>query len=159
MNDFKAEQAADLQRVYRASLSLLYKLLFLLYGEARNLLPMQNAGYAYESLTRMAERFATWRDGGRPISRATHATREYDHLLALFHRIDRGDPDLGIPRYNGGLFNPTTADNEFLETHKLSDGQAIVTVVLGWLVVFLITMAVGLVFGIGSLGVGALTGF
>lgn len=124
----KAEQPADLQRVYRASLSLLYKLLFLLYGEARNLLPMQNAGYAYESLTRMAERFATWRDGGRPISRATHATREYDHLLALFHRIDRGDPDLSIPRYNGGLFNPTTSDNEFLETHKLSDYAVAATV-------------------------------
>ena len=124
----KAEQPADLQRVYRASLSLLYKLLFLLYGEARNLLPMQNVGYAYESLTRMAERFATWRDEGRPISRATHATREYDHLLALFHRIDRGDPDLGIPRYNGGLFNPTTADNEFLETHKLSDYAVAATV-------------------------------
>ncbi len=122
------ENEADLQRVYRASLSLLYKLLFLLYGEARNLLPMQNSGYAYESLTHMAERFAEWRDSGRPISRATHATREYDHLLALFHRIDRGDPDLGIPRYNGGLFNPTTPDNEFLETHKLSDYAVAATV-------------------------------
>lgn len=45
------------------------------------------------------------------------------------------------------------------ETHQLSDGQAIVTVVVGWLVVFLITMAVGLVFGIGALGASALTGF
>ena len=44
------------------------------------------------------------------------------------------------------------------ETHRLSDGQAIVTVVIGWLIVFLVTMAVGLVFGIGSLGLGLLVG-
>ena len=44
------------------------------------------------------------------------------------------------------------------ETHRLSDGQAIVTVVIGWLIVFLITMAVGLVFGVGFLGLGLLVG-
>ncbi len=44
------------------------------------------------------------------------------------------------------------------ETHKLSDGQAIITVVVGWLVVLLISLVVGAVFGIGALGMGALTG-
>lgn len=117
----QAESEADLRRIYAASLSLLYKLLFLLYGEARSLLPMENAGYRYESLTRMARRFAEWRDQQHPISAATHATREYDQLRALFHRIDRGDPSLAIPRYNGGLFDPHKPDNAFLESHKLSD--------------------------------------
>ena len=36
------ETPASLQTIYQASLSLLYKLLFLLYGEARGLLPMTN---------------------------------------------------------------------------------------------------------------------
>ena len=117
----QAESEADLRRIYAASLSLLYKLLFLLYGEARNLLPMENAGYRYESLTAMALRFAEWRDAQRNISAATHATGEYDRLRALFHRVDRGDPSLGIPRYNGGLFDPHKPDNAFLESHKLSD--------------------------------------
>ena len=44
------------------------------------------------------------------------------------------------------------------ETHGLSDGQTIVTVVVGWLVVFIITMVVGAIFGLGALGMGALFG-
>jgi hypothetical protein len=44
------------------------------------------------------------------------------------------------------------------ETHKLSDGQTIITVVIGWLVIFLISLAIGLIFGIGAVGVGVLTG-
>lgn len=115
------ETPESLDQIYRASLSLLYKLLFLLYAEARNLLPMGNDGYLDNSLTRMAERFAGWRDRQRPISTATHATAEYDRLRALFNRVDRGDPSLGVPRYNGGLFSATSVDNQFLEAHKLSD--------------------------------------
>jgi len=41
--------------------------------------------------------------------------------LALFRRIDQGDPSLGTPRYNGGLFDPATSDNQFLDKHRLSD--------------------------------------
>ena len=42
-------------------------------------------------------------------------------MLALFRRIDRGDPSLGVPRYDGGLFSADTPENLFLERHKLSD--------------------------------------
>lgn len=44
------------------------------------------------------------------------------------------------------------------ETHKMSDGQTIITVVLGWIVVLIIRAAVLAVFGIGALGLSALTG-
>ncbi len=115
------ETEESLRQVYQASLSLLYKLLFLLYAEARGLLPMDNPGYREQSLTAMARWAAERLDAGRPISDTPHATPRYDALLALFHRIDRGDPSLGIPRYNGGLFNPAHPDNRFLEGHKLSD--------------------------------------
>ncbi|MBM4458868.1 MAG: restriction endonuclease, partial [Chloroflexi bacterium] len=115
------ETAASRAEIYRASLGLLYKLLFILYAEARGLLPVDNPAYHAESLTRMAAEFADKRQRGLPLSDATHATRQYDSLLALFHRIDLGDPSLGIPRYDGGLFNPATPENRFLETHKLSD--------------------------------------
>ncbi len=116
-----AETDASLAEIYRASLGLLYKLLFILYAEARGLLPADNPAYREESLTRMAADYADKLDRGLPLSDATHATRQYDGLLALFHRIDLGDPSLGIPRYDGGLFNPNTPENRFLETHKLSD--------------------------------------
>ncbi|MBK6433015.1 MAG: restriction endonuclease, partial [Anaerolineae bacterium] len=117
----REETAESLGQVYRASLSLLYKLLFVLYAEARNLLPITNPAYWEESLTRMARQVAERADRGLAISDATHATRQYDSLLALFRRIDQGDPDLGVPRYDGGLFNPATPDNRFLAGHKLSD--------------------------------------
>jgi hypothetical protein len=115
------ESEADRREIYQATLSLLYKLLFLLYAEARNLLPIRNPGYRESSLTAMAQWAAERLDKALPLSDATHATARYDALLALFHRVDQGDPSLGVPRYNGGLFNPDTPENRFLEEHKLSD--------------------------------------
>lgn len=115
------ETPEGLQEIYRASLSLLYKMLFLLYAEARSLLPMDNPDYRQNSLTAIAEWAAGQIDQKRSLSAATYATPHYEKLLALFKRIDRGDKDLGIPEYNGGLFSPKSAANIFLETHKLSD--------------------------------------
>jgi len=115
------ESEESLRQIYQATLSLLYKLLFLLYAEARGLLPMDNPGYREQSLTRLAQWAAERLDKKRILSRATHATPKYDALLALFRRVDQGDPSLGIPRYNGGLFNPTSPENRFLEEHRLSD--------------------------------------
>ena len=48
------------------------------------------------------------------------------------------------------------------EAHRMTDGQTIMTVIIGWLVVAVITFAVfaiaGTVFGLGALGMGALLG-
>ncbi len=115
------ETPESLRAIYAASLALLYKLLFLLYAEARGLLPMANPAYREESLTTLAKWAADRLDNGRPISDATHATAKYNALLALFRRIDLGDPALDVPRYDGGMFDPGAADNQFLEAHRLSD--------------------------------------
>jgi len=115
------ESEESLRAIYQASLSLLYKCLFILYAEARGLLPTANSGYREQSLTALAQWAAEHLERDLPLSDATHAATRYDALLALFHRIDRGDPSLGIPRYNGGLFNPASPENRFLEQHKLSD--------------------------------------
>ncbi|HSN75660.1 MAG TPA: restriction endonuclease, partial [Anaerolineae bacterium] len=117
----REETAESLAEIYHASLSLLYKLLFVLYAEARSLLPVDNPAYWEESLTFVARQVAERIDRGLSLSEATHATRQYDSLLALFSRIDQGDPSLGVPRYDGGLFNPATPANQFLARHKLSD--------------------------------------
>ncbi len=37
------------------------------------------------------------------------ATNYYDRLNTLFRLIDRGDPSIGLPPYNGGLFAPDSA--------------------------------------------------
>jgi hypothetical protein len=114
--------------VYEATLSLLYKALFLLYAEARDLLPVGNPGYRAQSLTRMAQEVAEKIDRAEPLGRTSTAL--YDRLLNLFCLIDRGDPGLGLPRYNGGLFHfdfgdPADRDkqsaNWFLTQHKVPD--------------------------------------
>jgi hypothetical protein len=115
------ETTESLNDIYQASLSFLYKLLFILYAEARGLLPINNPGYQEQSLTTIAQWAAEKLDQGQAISDAPHATPRYDALLGLFHRIDQGDSSLGIPHYNGGLFNPSRPENQFLETYRLSD--------------------------------------
>lgn len=64
----------------------------------------------------------------------------------------------GLIALIGGIWSLVCGYFAVRETHKLSDGQTIITVLAGWLVVFIITLAVGMVFGIGALGIGALTG-
>ncbi|NUM46393.1 MAG: N-6 DNA methylase, partial [Anaerolineales bacterium] len=115
------ETPEALDKIYRASLSLLYKLLFILYAEARRLLPVENPEYQARSLTALAKWAEERIDKHLPLNDATHVTDRYDALLNLFRRIDRGDRMLGIPEYNGGLFSPKTVENEFLEKHRLSD--------------------------------------
>ena len=117
----REEDDASLRQVYAAGLSLLYKLLFVLYAEARDLLPMRSPTYREQSLTSLAVWAAERADRGLPLSDATFATPRYEALLALFRRIDRGDPSLGLPRYDDGLLSAATPENQFLERHKLSD--------------------------------------
>lgn len=106
-------------RVYGVTLSFLYKLLFLLYAEARNLLPMDNRGYRAQSLIEMAHNIADRIDRAEPLGQTSTAL--YDRLLNLFQLVDRGDPGFGLPRYNGGLFSESSVTNQFLTTHKLTD--------------------------------------
>ncbi|MDJ0554608.1 MAG: TaqI-like C-terminal specificity domain-containing protein [Microcoleaceae cyanobacterium MO_207.B10] len=117
----QGEQVAPTQ-VYQATLSFLYKLLFLLYAEARNLLPI-NSDYRDYSLTRLTQEVAQSMDTQKNLSQTS--TAMYDHLLNLFQIIDRGDVGLGVPRYNGGLFHFESAEedsaNDFLKRYKLTD--------------------------------------
>ena len=47
------------------------------------------------------------------------ATVYYDHLASLFKQIGHGDPSIGLPPYNGGLFSKEAAP--LLETARLAD--------------------------------------
>jgi hypothetical protein len=64
----------------------------------------------------------------------------------------------GLIALIGGIWSLVCGFFAVRETHRLSDGQTIVTVVVGWLVVFIITMLVGGIFGLGALSMGALYG-
>jgi hypothetical protein len=106
-----------LDDVYRATLRLLYRLLFLLYAESRGLLPLENPGYYDHSLTHLAERAREAVSGGRPLSEKH--TDFWNDLDALFRTIDEGDPAFDVPAYNGGLFRRGSKENDFLDTHEI----------------------------------------
>ncbi|MEA3308017.1 MAG: TaqI-like C-terminal specificity domain-containing protein, partial [Chloroflexota bacterium] len=106
------ERAQQLDAVYQATLTFLYRLLFLLYAESRELLPVREVrGYYQLSLRRMKEEIAAQ---AGPLedqvphllehTYATDSTALYERLQDLFTVVDRGSQAHNVPTYNGGLF-------------------------------------------------------
>ncbi len=101
----------ELHDLFEATLTLLYRLLFLLYAESRDLLPIREAPYHAASLTKIKEEIAA-RAGIAETEVAARLTKSfsasdtaiYDRLSRLCAAMDRGDPSLNVPIYNGGLF-------------------------------------------------------
>ncbi|KOR35891.1 restriction endonuclease [Planktothricoides sp. SR001] len=126
-NASRQKKAVEADKVYQATLSFLYKLLFLLYAEARNLLPI-DGDYRDYSLIQLTQEVAQSIDTHKKLSQTS--TAMYDRLLSLFQIVDRGDSGLGVPRYNGGLFHfdfyqPEDSSehraNHFLSQFKIAD--------------------------------------
>jgi hypothetical protein len=109
----------DLRAIYDNSLYLLYRLLFILYGESRGLLPLQNDQYRTNySLTRIKEKIV-----GLELLPAPMSTVYWGWLKNLFRIINGDDAELnrylGMPRYNGRLFDPQ--QHPFLEEKIVGD--------------------------------------
>jgi hypothetical protein len=116
------QQPADREKVYRNSLYLLYRFLFLLYGESRGLLPMDNQTYEQNySLTSITAAINQSRN--RIETMPTTGRSYWNRLHELFRLISGVDPQLNaelrVPRYNGGLFLPER--HPFLEQHPIGD--------------------------------------
>ena len=99
-----AAPAADLADVREATLVLLYRLLFILYAEDRNLLPVQDDAYAKVGFRqRVREEVRRCKQQGQAFSETV--TSYYDALQNLAKVINEGDPAFRLPPYNGGLFD------------------------------------------------------
>jgi hypothetical protein len=94
----------SLQVAFDNALVVLYRLLFCLHAEDRELLPVHNQHYQAYSLRRQRHELAADRDSGRLFSALSDD--KYNDLRALFRIVDKGDPALGVNEYNGGLFAP-----------------------------------------------------
>ena len=109
---------ATLPQVRQAALIFLYRLLFLLYAEDRNLLPVNDSRYDdYGLRKRVRDDIARRMMDGDVFSSA--ATHYYDRLMTLFRLVDQGDSSIGLPPYNGGLFGSAAAP--LLEQARLPD--------------------------------------
>lgn len=111
--------AQTLKQIYDNSLILLYRLLFILYAEARDLLPVhENRTYGeYYSLDRIKRNIQQNLKMGIGLL-PNHATL-WGHLKELFRMIDSGDPAFGVTTFNGGLFNAQR--HPFLEQYSVGD--------------------------------------
>ncbi len=115
-NDFDPA-APPLNEIHTNSLILLYRILFTLYAESRDLLPLSHRDYAMQySLDLMATDIHEKRDGA--IAFAPGANLYWTRLRQLFTLINDGWED-HIPQYNGGLFNPQ--QHPFLERYEVDD--------------------------------------
>lgn len=108
-----------LDLIYANALIVLYRLLFVAFAEARELLPLRtNKGYKrnyslYQRMRDAAER----RDSAEPLLRTT--TTVWSDLRTLFVMIDKGNPPLSIGTFNGGLFDEQK--HPFLVAHDIGD--------------------------------------
>ena len=129
-----------LEPFFSATLTFLYRLLFLLYAESRDLLPVREVrGYYEKSLEKLknqvAEKAGKIQDqapGKLKIAYTDLSTTFYDRLQELFNAVDKGDAALNVPVYNGGLFmtQPDSIDTSpeadvarFLSSCKIPDRE------------------------------------
>jgi len=127
-----------LKIIFQGTLTLLYRLLFLLYAESRDLLPVREIrGYYEASLKKIKEEIAEKakdiEDEAEGKINKHYKDSEYaiyERLSKLFTVIDKGDSSLNVPFYNGGLFitNPPNEDtfaesenSRFLRDFKVPD--------------------------------------
>ena len=98
-----AEPDAPLSEVRDAALVLLYRLLFILYAEDRDLLPVRDGRYDdYALREKVRVEIGRRKDQGDVFSDT--AARYWSAFDDLCRAIDRGDASIGLPPYNGGLF-------------------------------------------------------
>jgi len=101
--------------LFRATLVLLFRLLFLLYAEDRDLLPMGNVEYAANSITRNVISAAK-----TPVGQFDpKATSYWADLRQLFAAVSEGNRDWGVPPYDGGLFAENGMDGNLLSRIEL----------------------------------------
>ena len=106
-----------LDEIQTNCLILLYRILFILYAESRDLLPLDNPNYAVQySLNHLATNSHETLDSG--IAFAPGASLYWTRLRQLFTLINDGWED-HLPQYNGGLFNP--GQHPFLERYVIGD--------------------------------------
>lgn len=102
---------APLDDIRQATLILLYRLLFVLYAEDRGLLPVRDTRFDDYALRVARLDVGRRMDEGDTFSSV--ARNYWSRFSSLSEMIDGGDPSVGLPPYNGGLFStsqPLLAD-------------------------------------------------
>jgi hypothetical protein len=106
-----------LSEIYDNSLILLYRLLFVLYAESRDLLPVRESEMYRSTYSLHAIKHEVAQ--GRPL--LPTSAKLWPDLQELFGIINRGSPPLSVATFDGGLFDPERYP--FLERYAVGDGH------------------------------------
>lgn len=112
-----APAEATLDDVRQSTLILLYRLLFVFYAEDRGLLPVKDSRFDDYALRVARLDVGKRKDAGDSFSSV--ARNYWNRFADLAEMIDKGDPSVGLPPYNGGLFN--AAQTPLLKAIALPD--------------------------------------
>ncbi len=101
-------QGHDETEIYTAAVTVMMRMVFLLFAEERGLLPLDDDFYARSyALSTLRDSLQSERDlhGDEPLERRSAA---WSRILALFRGVHGGitHEDLRIPPYGGRLFDP-----------------------------------------------------
>ena len=112
-------QPQDLDLIRENAFIVIYRLLFILYAEAREFLPVSNPTYLDTySLRSVAHEIITKEPFESKLSPGT--TIYWSRLHELFRLINNGDDFLCIPPYNGRLFDDQK-EHQSLSAWKIGD--------------------------------------
>lgn len=112
-----APAGTSLEDIRQATLILLYRLLFILYAEDRGLLPVRDSRFDDYALRVARLDVGKRKDAGDTFSSVARTI--WNRFADLAEMIDKGDPSVGLPPYNGGLFN--AEQTPLLKTIRLGD--------------------------------------
>ena len=123
--DIDPDDEAERAKLKEQSLVLLYRLMFVLYAEARHLIHPDDpdsqdeyeANFSLDSLRLDIHEDIQSGDSFEDFSE--HSTSMWGRLQDLFRLVDSGEDSLGIPPYNGGLFDDDA--HEFLAENSVAD--------------------------------------
>jgi hypothetical protein len=127
---------AQLSAAYDQTLNILFRLLFVAYGEDKDLLPYDtNSRYADHSLKRIARRLAD--DANRSALAFEDSNADlWEDVVQIWDAVKRGNKGWGVPAYNGGLFstdpdtNPAGAALATLRLTNTEFGPAIAALLI-----------------------------
>ncbi|MYD41104.1 MAG: hypothetical protein F4W94_05150 [Acidimicrobiia bacterium] len=123
------ENDQERQEIEKAALTLMFRLLFILYAESSGFLPMDNATYRSKSLTGLVEEATASQD-----KLSHNSTALWSQFAVLVRAMRHGNPAWDVPAYNGALFAPSDFEGaELLERMELSDPYfARLLTAVGW---------------------------
>ncbi|MEE8423918.1 MAG: N-6 DNA methylase, partial [Thermodesulfobacteriota bacterium] len=121
-NSLGKDEAA-VKLIHDNSLIYLYRLLFILYADARGMIQTKKKGHEAYDIDKIKTRVFTKKQEGQL---SEYSTETWDRLNNLFKLIDRGSESLQLPKeeiyvppYNGGLFD--IERYPFLNEYKVGD--------------------------------------